>query len=126
MGSKSNWFANKIVNLLRGSSISAITGYVALYTSAPSDSAPGTEVVGGGYLRVAVTFDEIDSVTIGNSSLIEFPEPTGDWGDIVGWGLHDALSGGNYLIFGDQTPTKTVNTGTPVKYEIGELTYSED
>ena len=48
---------NKLVDaVFRGQALGApATFYVALFTTACSDSAPGTEVSGGSYARVTVT-----------------------------------------------------------------------
>lgn len=93
---------------------------VALYTVTPSDSGGGTEVTGGSYARVDVP--PLDANWSGASSTngltdnvgaITFPTPTANWGTVVAFGIHDATSGGNLLVWGAITPNKTINNGDP-------------
>ena len=57
MAAMTDYLENKIIDwLLRGQTFTPpATAYVALYTTAPTDSTAGTEVSGGSYARVAVT-----------------------------------------------------------------------
>ena len=102
---------------------------VALYTVTPSDSGGGTEVTGGSYARVQR--DPLDanwtaaSATDGltdNAAALTFPTPTANWGTVVAFGIFDATSGGNLLIWGPITPNKTINNGDPAPaFAIGAL-----
>lgn len=126
-GSKTNYMEDKVLNLLRNTTFTApATVYVGLMTTAPGETGPGTEVSGGSYARVAVTFGAPSSGSISNSGVVTFPTPTAGWGTVVGWGIFDASTAGNMMIYGDQTPNKTINNGDAVSYAIGALTYSED
>lgn len=103
--------------------------YVALFTANPSDSGGGTEVSGGSYARVQR--DPLDANWTGasstdgltdNAAAITFPTPTANWGTITGFGIFDASSGGNLLIWGALTTNKTVNNGDPAPaFAIGAL-----
>jgi hypothetical protein len=103
--------------------------YLALYTAAPSDSGGGTEVAGGSYARVEVSqLDANWNAPTGGDGLtdnvndITFPAPTANWGTVVAFGLLDASSGGNLLIHGTLTTSKTVNNGDPApKFTAGDL-----
>jgi hypothetical protein len=93
---------------------------VALFTVTPSDSGGGTEVTGGSYARVDVPPLDANwsgaSSTNGltdNVSAITFPTPTANWGTVVAFGIFDATSGGNLLVWGPITPNKTINNGDP-------------
>lgn len=93
---------------------------VALFTVTPSDSGGGTEVSGGSYARVDVPPLDANwsgaSATTGltdNVNAITFPTPTADWGTVVAFGICDAISGGNLLVWGPITPNKTINNGDP-------------
>lgn len=104
-----------------------LTGYVALYTATPSDTGGGTEVTGGSYARVAVnmtlanwagtqaaastTASSGTSGTTSNNGTITFPAPTGNWGTITSMALYDQLTGGNEIIYGALTTSKSVNSG---------------
>lgn len=91
------------------------TAYVALFTTAPTDDT-GTgavEVSGGAYARVATTqgtsgtwgaaSTTTDPTTLSNNgttnAAITFPTATGNWGTVVAFGLYDAASGGNLLLW---------------------------
>ena len=102
---------------------------VALFTVTPSDSGGGTEVTGGSYARVDVPPLDANwtgaSATNGltdNAAAITFPTPSANWGTIVAFGIFDATSGGNLLVWGPITPNKTVNNGDPApSFAIGAL-----
>lgn len=104
-----------------------LNGYVALYTANPSDTGGGTEVATGSYARVLVamtlanwagtqaaastTASSGTSGTTSNNGAITFPAPTANWGTITGMALYDQLTGGNEVVWGALTTSKTVNNG---------------
>lgn len=102
---------------------------VALFTVTPSDSGGGTEVSGGSYARVDVPPLDANwtgaSSTNGltdNAAAITFPAPSANWGVVVAFGIFDATSGGNLLVWGPITPNKTINNGDPApSFAIGDL-----
>lgn len=102
---------------------------VALFTVTPSDSGGGTEVTGGSYARVDVPPLDANwtaaSATDGltdNAAAITFPTPSANWGTVVAFGIFDATSGGNLLVWGPITPNKTINNGDPApSFAIGAL-----
>lgn len=102
---------------------------VALFTAAPSDSGGGTEVSGGSYARVNVppldanwTAASSTDGNTDNAADITFPAPTANWGSITHFGIFDATSGGNLLVWGALTTPKTVNNGDPApKFLAGSL-----
>lgn len=115
---------------INGKSLSwsaAPTLYVALYTSNPTDAGGGTEVSGGSYARAAIASSlanwagtQGSGTTVAsngatgqtsNNVAIQFPTPTADWGTITGFGVHDAASGGNLIVWGAFTGTKLVKAG---------------
>ncbi len=129
-------FENRLIDwLLRGQTLGLATGtgtgptttYIGLFTATPTDSTAGTEVTGGSYARVAVTSSLANgagtqaaastvassgtSGTTSNNGAITFPAPTASWGTITGFGIFDASTGGNLLIYGALTTNKTVNNG---------------
>jgi len=131
MSAFSDYLENKLTDLIfRAQSFTApATIYVALFTAAPSDSGGGTEVSGGSYARVAITTSlanwagtqsagstAASSGTGGassNNGAITFPTPSANWGVITHFGIFDASSGGNLLVHGALTASKTVNNGDP-------------
>lgn len=136
----SNFLENKVIDFLFRGQALGITGasaaagsgptnlYVGLFTANPSDTGGGTEVSGGAYARVtyassltnwAGTQGAASTVassgtggTTSNNASITFPAPVGaNWGTITGFGIFDATTGGNLLIWGALTINKTVNNG---------------
>lgn len=91
---------------------------VGLLTSAPSDSAAGTEVSGGSYARVQLNPLDANwaapsggNGTTSNSSAITFPAPTANWGVVTHFGIYDAATSGNLLFHAALTVQKTINNG---------------
>lgn len=104
---------------------------IALYTVTPSDTAAsGTEVTGGSYARVAVTNSSgwtipgTPNTAVVNAADIVFPTATANWGTIVAACLVD--SGGNQLMWGPLTVSKTVNSGDSFKIAAGQATFLVD
>lgn len=133
---------NKLVDaVFRGQALGApATFYVALFTTACSDSAAGTEVSGGSYARVAVTSSlanwagtqsagstTASSGTGGatsNNAAITFPAPSGaNWGTLTHFGLFDDPTAGNMWVCQGLTASKTVNDGDAAPaFNAGALT----
>ena len=145
MAAKSDYLENKLIDFfLRGQAFTPpATVYVALFTATPSDTGGGTEVSGGSYARVAVTSSLANWAgtqsagstvassgtggTTSNNGAITFPAPTANWGTVTSWGLYDASTSGNLLIYAALTTNKTVNNGDAApSFAAGALTYQED
>jgi hypothetical protein len=102
---------------------------VGLFTVTPSDSGGGTEVTGGSYARVNLPPLDANwtgaSATDGltdNAVAITFPAPTANWGVVVAFGIFDATTAGNLLVWGPISPSKTINNGDPApSFAIGAL-----
>ena len=122
MAGFSNYLENKVVgHVFGGSAYTApSTLYVALYTSAPSDTGGGTEVSGGAYARQTAAFT-ISADTASNTSAIEYPTATADYGTVVAVGVFDASSSGNLLAYGNLTTSKTVSTGDVFRFNAGAI-----
>jgi hypothetical protein len=107
---------------------SPATVYVALFTATPSDTGGGTEVSGNAYARVAVTgnttnFPTTSTGSISNGTAITFPQATpSGWGVITQFGIFDASTSGNLLVWGDLSASKTVDPLDTVSFAIGALT----
>jgi hypothetical protein len=69
------------------------TVLLALYTTAPTQIGPGTEVSGGGYTRMAATFQQAGGQPPFSPTTldIQFPVATAAWGTIVAGALWDNL-----------------------------------
>jgi hypothetical protein len=102
--------------------------YVGLFTAAPSDAGGGTEVTGGGYARVNLPPADANwtatqggvsgnssgtSGQTGNASIITFPAPSAAWGTVTHFGIYDAVTGGNLLIWDALTTPRAIANGDP-------------
>lgn len=155
MAAMTDFLENKLIDFLFRGQALGITGasaaagsgptslYLALYTSNPTDSTAGTEVSGGSYARVAVSSTLANwagtqaaastsassgtSGTTSNNGTITFPAPTANWGTITGFGILDASTGGNLLLYGALTTSKTVNNGDAApSFAAAALTFQID
>ena len=119
----SNYLENAVINaVLRNTSYtSPTTVYVGLFTSDPTDAGSGTEVAGGSYARVAVTFGAPSNGVSTNSAAVEFAQATANWGTVSHIGIHDALTTGNLLFHTALDTSKTIETGDIFKIAIGSL-----
>lgn len=96
--------------------------YLGLFTTNPTAAGTGTEVTGGSYARQAVTFGASSSGTISNNALISFTGlPTAT---IPYYGVYDALTSGNLIIYGALPATISANSGDEVKIASGDLDIS--
>ncbi|MCK6480198.1 MAG: hypothetical protein HUU06_11100 [Planctomycetaceae bacterium] len=90
-----NWAENKILDaLFNNVSLAVAQPYVSLHTADPGETGVN-EVGGGSYARQAASFGAAASGQVQNDANIDFtgmPAVT-----VVGFGIWDALSGGNCL-----------------------------
>jgi hypothetical protein len=96
--SKSVTQADKLLNYnVRGTIPSALTPYLALFTNVETPTEPS----GNAYGRIAIGSSNFGNASSGgsisNTATIVLPTPTGSWGDIIGAGIMDALTGGNVV-----------------------------
>jgi hypothetical protein len=95
------------------------TVYLALFTSAPSASGAGTEVTGGSYARLAVSFSAAANGAVSNAAELDFtnmPATT-----VRGMAVMDASSAGNMLFYGVLANPKTTNAGDTYTVKLGDL-----
>jgi hypothetical protein len=102
---------------------------LCLSAPAPTRSTGGTEVSGGGYVRMATVFAlaaNPDNMAA-NSATTEFPAATGLWGTLGYFEVWDAATAGNRLFWGPLvdpvdgvTPiTRAVSVGDIVRFTAG-------
>jgi len=85
-------------------------GHVTLFTTLPTnaENSNGVEVTGNGFARVPVapafpsatgntTTNANGFLQLATNAVLGFPVATGSWGNVVGWGLMSALTGGTCL-----------------------------
>ena len=123
MAEFSNYLENALINaVLRNTSYtSPTTVYVSLYTTDPTDAGSGTEVSGGSYARIAVTFGAPSNGVSTNSADVTFPTCTSSWGTVSHIGIHDASTSGNLLFHTPLDTAKTIDSGDIFKIETGNL-----
>lgn len=144
MSALSDYLENKLIDhLFRSVSFTApVALHVGLLTAAPSDTGGGTEVSGGSYARVAEapgstnwanTQNSGTGVSSGtggttqNLTTVTFPAPTANWGVVTHFGIYDASSAGNLLVWGALTVSKTINNGDAApSFAAGALTVQID
>lgn len=96
------------------------TLYVALFTAAPSDSGGGTEVSGGAYARQTIAFTTSGDTT-SNTTAVEFPTATANYGTVTHVGIYDASTAGNLMAWAALTSSKTIETGDVFRIPAGDL-----
>jgi len=155
MAAFTDFAENKIIDWLfrgqaigiTGASAAAGTGptslYIGLFTTNPTDSTAGTEVSGGSYARVTVASSLANwagtqaaastvassgtSGTTSNNGTVTFPAPTANWGVVTGFGIFDASTAGNLLVYGALTTSKTINNGDAAPaFAAAALTFQID
>lgn len=113
--------ANSLLNaVLRGAAYTSPgTVYLGLYTSSPSASGAGSEVTGGSYTRLAVTFSAASNGAVSNAAELDFanmPATT-----VRGLAILDASSAGNMLFYGTLGTAKSTNAGDTFTVKLGDL-----
>lgn len=144
-----DWFFRGQALGINGASAGAGSGpttlYIGLFTTAPTDSTAGTEVStsGTGYARVGIssslsnwagtqaagstTPSSGTGGTTSNNIAIQFGSPTANWGTVTAFGIFDAQTGGNLLIYGNLLSPKTVNSGDAApSFAISALSFQID
>lgn len=141
MPSLTSFAQNKVLDaLMRG--VALVTPpiwYVALVTTTgPSNAIAGIEVQGGSYARAAVPASLAawagsqgqgsTGISIGlggntsNNAAIRFPDPTANWGSIVGYEFWDAPVFGTRWVYDVLQVPKTVSVGDSSEmFPAGEL-----
>lgn len=134
----SDYLEDKVLNHVFGGTAytAPSTLYVGVFTSAASDTGPGTEVSGGSYARqsVAMTVSGTSPTQAVNSAAVEFPEATASWGTVTYAGIFDASTSGNLLAWAQLTDPadfttplpKTIGTGDVLRLSAGNLKVTLD
>jgi hypothetical protein len=126
MAGKSQTHENAVLNVMRGTTLTAFSPYIGLLTAAPTDTTTGTEASGGNYARQACTFGAPSGnpASMNNSSAVTWSGVT--WsGTVVAWAIYDAVSGGAIRYWLSIT-SKTVASGDTVQFAGGTLIVTED
>jgi len=107
--------------------ITNTTWYLGLFTTNPDAAGAGSiEVSGGAYGRQTLAAASWAAATAGDPSYITydaaitFATATANWGNIVGWGLFTALTGGSPQYWGTIT-SQAVNSGVAASVASGQV-----
>ncbi len=93
--------------------------YLALFTSATTDAGGGTEVTGGSYARLVVSFTAATSDV--DLLFSDLPACT-----VTHAAIMDASSAGNMLLHGPLTAPKSVAAGDSLLFVAGAIDLSFD
>ena len=123
----SNYLETKVLDHVFGGTAytAPSTLYLALFTTDSSESATGTEVSGGAYARQTVAFTT-SGATTSNTSAVEFPTATANYGTVVAVAVMDASTGGNMLAYAGLSSDKTIETGDVFRVPAGDLDITLD
>jgi hypothetical protein len=123
MSAMTNYLENKVLDHVLGTaSYTMPTVYLALFTAvADGEAGTVTEVSGNGYARQLCVFDAAASGTAANAAQETFTASGGNWGTITHWGLYDAETNGNLLIYGALDASRTINDGDSLTFAAGAI-----
>ena len=110
MSSMTDSFANALLDhVLRLTSYTAPSPWAGLFSTSPVDhSTCGTEVSGGGYVRLRVTtWDAPATGATENSSVLTWPQASASY-NVTALGIFDASTTGCLLLYGGLTASKAV------------------
>jgi hypothetical protein len=137
MAALSNYLENKLIDhIFQGTAYTGpATLYIALFT-AVTDGEAGTvtEVSGGSYARVSVTASLSNwadaslgsNGTTTNVNAITFPTATADWGTVTHFGIYDASTAGNLLVYAALTTSRSITNGSTASFATAALTVQLD
>ena len=103
--------------------------WISLFTLPPSPTSDGIEVTGNAYARCRYDPSEANWTpptsgdgTTSNGFDITFVKPTGPWGLIMAYGIHDSASGGNLLAYSTIATPRSVDATSSPRFVAGDLT----
>lgn len=104
--------------------------YIALYSDDPTDADTGTEIVYTSYTRIAVARSvagfTVSGNQVTNAAVITFPTSTGGSDTATHFAIRTALSGGDLIGSGVLTSSIAIASSDIPKFNIGDLTITED
>ena len=104
--------------------------YIALYTADPGETDAGTEATYTSYARVSVVRTSAGWTVSGNEAsntvAIVFPTSGGTNNTITHFGVLTASTGGDLIGSGTLTASLLVESGDSPKFDVGDLTITED
>lgn len=126
-GALSNYAENKLLDHLLGVAVFTPPAlYLALLTSASTDSTSGAEISDTWYTRKIVPFDPANAGTSVNNAIVDYGIVSNLAVSITHWAIFDALTAGNMLVYGDFTNPQIASPGNHVLIPIASLNISAD
>lgn len=110
----SNQLITDTLNLIKNN-----TPHLALYTASPNAGGGGTEVSGGSYARLPITFGTITGGSMSNTTALTFsglPNAT-----ITHYGILTSLTGSTLKAYGAINTSAVVISGDQVQFPIGSI-----
>lgn len=128
MASITDYTENAWLNhLLRNTALGASASWCALFKAAldPTDSTAGTEMTGGSYSRLAITWSAASSRQITTTADLDFLASGSAYDDDVSAvGIYDASTLGNMLAYVVLAADITIGSGETLQIATGNLTIS--
>jgi hypothetical protein len=133
MSDFSNYAENKVCDHALGiASWTMPTPYVALFTAVTdAEAGTGTEVTGGGYVRMALSGAAMSSASGGassNGTALSWAAASGNWSSlspVTHAGLFDASTAGNAITVIKALPqSKIIGTGDVFTFPIGDIDFA--
>ena len=125
----SNYLETKVLDHVFGGTAytAPSTLYLSLHTANPDEDGSGAEVSTSGtaYARQTVAFTTSGNTT-SNTSAVEYPTATANFGTVTHVGVYDASTAGNLLCYAALTSSKTIETGDVFRVPAGDLDISLD
>lgn len=113
--------------MIGGNTKSTATPYLGAFVTTPTINGPGSEPAGQGYTRILIPETAFTNAVTGATQLTEdliFPMATGNWGQIVGFGIFDSSVGGNCLAFFHAADVKLIERNDRLVVLAGGLQHS--
>ena len=119
--------SNSLANQLLNATVSNVaytppsSVYVSLYSTIPTVSTTGTEIVGNGYSRQTCTFSTAAAGIAASNVAVNFSCTGNNWPTLVAVGVMDDPTAGNLMYFTGVTGRNVV-VGDTLTFDAGTIT----
>lgn len=132
MSAFSNYLENIIASYMNGSAVTTVaTKYLALFSTATTDAGDGTEItstITGSATRTTLgaSWGTVSGNQVSNTSEIVITTSASNGATATHWGIFTAATGGNLLMHGALSASKTITAGDKVSFPAGTFILSFD
>ena len=132
MAAFTNYVEDEILDHILGKTAiyTMVAVHVALSTTTPTEAGGNfTEPSGNGYARKTTAGADWTASSNGvtsNATSLAFPQATGTWGTVTHFGIYDASTAGNLLMWGALGTSKAIGNQDTASFAIGELDITLD